>query len=245
MTSIFQDKENQTLSYNGPLKGPPKTPFQRKAGVMRTPFATKPKENINVYQNPGKSVLQDTSSKFKTPNENRVPLGGKDANVRPNITGLPTKQKSAIKQTSGRRRTKQIVRQDVVPQSASVPAAVVVEELPDIEYMPPRAIELPFFPEDFESLDYNALDQQLRTGNLADYFHPRDKNGMTSMDRKLNQMLKFPNNDFIEDDLKDFAVGDDGLYGFDRPLAIGDDDIDWQDFKLSLDDDMGDMPNSK
>ncbi|KAK9254869.1 hypothetical protein V1507DRAFT_433977 [Lipomyces tetrasporus] len=243
MTTIFQDKENNTVGHAGPQKAVPKTTFAKRAGGGRTPFAAKTKENSNMHHT-GKISVADGGTKFKTPfktpNEKRVPLGGKDTNARLNAMTMETKsQKPILRQTSGRRRIKQTIKPDSTKQITVAPVEAVAEDVPEIEYMPPR-VEVPaFIPDDYEPLDLNALRDILNDGStIADYHYPRDKNGLTRMEQKLNGIFDNPDNDHIPNEI-DFLLPDqDGLRDFEKPLTFDGDAIQWEELGQKLEDNL-------
>ncbi|KAK9428731.1 hypothetical protein V1505DRAFT_401693 [Lipomyces doorenjongii] len=227
MTTIFLDKENHA-GHTGPLKTAPKTPFTKRAGTVRTPFAAKTKENSNTYHTGKVSVAEGGTkfkSLFKTPNEKRIPLGGKDTNAR-TVQAKP--QKSIVKQTSGRRRVKAAIKPEITKELTATSVESIADDLPDIEYMAPRAEELPFIPDDYEELDFDALREILNDGSIiADYHYPRDSDGMTSMERKLNRIFNNPDNEYIPN--ADFLPPDEtGLRDFEKPLMFEGDAIQWE-----------------
>ncbi|KAK9476865.1 hypothetical protein V1514DRAFT_284371 [Lipomyces japonicus] len=197
MTTIYSDKENQTIGYNGKTTAP-KTPFARsKTGnAMKTPFALKAKENTSmVYttrgENGSKFVTPSRKMKFVTPNEKRVPLGGKDTNIRGGTNTVQVKpQKSVQRLSSGRRKIKQVIKPDLrSPQHADDSSFSISDELPDIEYMPPKAKELPFVPEDFEPIDYAAFFGKNGLKASATQYHNNSTNSQTSYDRKRMEQM--------------------------------------------------------
>ncbi|KAK9486181.1 hypothetical protein V1527DRAFT_464686 [Lipomyces starkeyi] len=234
MTTIFLDKENHTVGHIGPLKAAPKTPFTKKAGTVRTPFAAKTTENSNTYHTGKVSVAEGGTkfkSPFKTPNEKRIPLGGKDTNTR---TMQTKPQKSTVKQTSGRRRVKTAIKPEITRELTVASGVSMADDLPDIEYMPPRAKELPFIPDDYEELDVNTLRDILNDGSIiADYHYPRDSDGMTSMERKLNGIFNNPDNEYIPNDLDFLSPDEAGHRDFEKPLRYDGDAIQWEELGYS------------
>ncbi|KAK9449954.1 uncharacterized protein V1518DRAFT_450036 [Limtongia smithiae] len=156
MTSIYQDKENQTAgAYVLPHKTIggssstllPKTPFAKKANAARTPLVAK-NENVNRHAGAG-AGKHELRSKYRTPlktpvAERRVPLGGKDTNAQPSFTTQNSESKKApVKSTSARRRkqlsdTKLSAKQQVKAANIA-PAVSLVDVVEDVEYMPPQA----------------------------------------------------------------------------------------------------------
>ncbi|KAK9376460.1 uncharacterized protein V1513DRAFT_438739 [Lipomyces chichibuensis] len=231
MTTIFLDKENHTVGHTGPLKAAPKTPFSKRAGTVRTPFAAKTKENNNTYPTGKASIAEGgtkSKSPFKTPNEKRIPLGGKDTNAR---TMQTKPQKTIAKQTSGRRRVKPAIKPVITKETTITSVeSIADDDFPDIEYMPPRGEELPFIPDDYEELDLIALRDILNDGSIiADYHYPRDNGGMTSMERKLNGIFNNPDNEYIPNDLNFLPADEAGLRDFEKPLRFEGDATQWED----------------
>jgi hypothetical protein len=68
--------------------------------------------------------------------EKRIPLGGKDTNAR---TMQTKPQKPIVKQTSGRRRVKTTSKPEITRELTVASGVSIADDLPDIEYMPPRA----------------------------------------------------------------------------------------------------------
>ncbi|KAK9366262.1 hypothetical protein V1509DRAFT_630248 [Lipomyces kononenkoae] len=221
MTSIFPDKENRTTGHVGLVKAAPKTPFAKRAANARTPFGAKTNENNYTYH-AGKASVPDAEaifkSPYKTPSEKRIPLGGKDANSR---TVQTKPQKTVMKLTSGRRRAKLTIKPGITRHSSVSPVESIGEDVPDIEYMPPQAKELPFVPNDYEHLDRNSLRDILNDGGIiGDYHYPRDSEGMTSMERKMNEIFDNPDNEYVPNDLDFMASDEAGLRDFEKPLAL-------------------------
>ncbi|KAK9463801.1 uncharacterized protein V1516DRAFT_619240 [Lipomyces oligophaga] len=238
-THIYADKENRTHSFPVPLKGEansfsslggPKTPFAKRANLARTPLATKKSENVLLPTGGAKDAPNKFKTPFKTPNEKRVPLGGKDANARKeNILTTAKLVKQANRPTSAKRRTvKQL--QHAAAQTEAMPAATSFADM-DVEYMPPKAIEIPYMPDDFEPVDFGCLEKVIHSpAMIANYYCPRDANGKSETERKFDLITNDDLLDFSLDDL-DFgalpnsAVGEDGLFDYERPLET-DSDLD-------------------
>ncbi|KAK9234309.1 hypothetical protein V1525DRAFT_383607 [Lipomyces kononenkoae] len=239
MTSIFPDKENHTIGHAGLPRAAPKTPFTKRAGNARTPFASKANENNFTYHAGKLSVTDGETifkSPFKTPNEKRIPLGGKDTNFR---TVQTKPQKSVVKSTSGRRRAKLTIKPEITKHLSVSAIESIGEDFADIEYMPPRAKDLPFIPDDYEPLDRKTLRDILNDGGIiADYHYPRDSEGMTSMERKVNGIFDNLDNEYIPNDLDFMASDEAGLRDFEKPLALEVDAEQCEVIGLQIDDDF-------
>ncbi|KAK7205757.1 hypothetical protein BZA70DRAFT_276967 [Myxozyma melibiosi] len=246
MTQIYHDKENQVAfalaGKNAVGSTAPKTPFAKKAGSARTPFGAKANENTVITFQPNKGALEKGGAKtpFKTPNEKRVPLGGKDTNARSKIApmqdwGLKNAKSTVKSNSAGRsRRARQATPRKEVASAPVESLSMPETELPEIEYMPPRATESPFVPADYEPIDYTALRSAVTDPELiADYLYPRGKDGKTAVARKMEELSRPPRQEVLAD--LDLPVGEDGLHDFERPLDL---ESDFEGLSLDLDEEL-------
>ncbi|KAK6344002.1 hypothetical protein TWF696_007652 [Orbilia brochopaga] len=170
-----RDQENRVL-HGGTQNGKsqfPKTPGQ---GPSKTPFAGKKialrDENgagAMMAMGGGKSAFKAHADAFMTPvaPKSRVPLGGKDTNVKakqtisfndplqqttkPNKAGPP----SSTKQTTRARR------QTRLSITAAKPIVPDDDEFPEIEYIPPAPKDLPDDPDDYVRINVGIIKQTL------------------------------------------------------------------------------------
>lgn len=64
------------------------------------------------------------------------------------------------------------------------------EETPEIEYMPPKPIDLPDIPDDFIELDYNLIKNNMFTNAYSFYLDARDENGKTKLERQMDAIIE-------------------------------------------------------
>ncbi|KAK9457576.1 hypothetical protein V1511DRAFT_486162 [Dipodascopsis uninucleata] len=228
MSSIFQDKENIRIGLPAPHKGGvvPKTPFGRSGDIgnshhtTKTPFG-KSKTSTNILLAGGDKTTKFDKSKFVTPTGKRVPLGGKDTNVGTSMTiALKQKQqlnhdllqpKSSSKQSSSgrsrQRHTQSSLKFDnVLSNKQKAEYAVLADDIPDIEYMAPKADELPFIPDGFDALNMDVLRESLNSNIIAQYHKPN--NTAHTYEDRLEKLfdpmadgyqLNLPDDDFLKD----------------------------------------------
>ncbi|EPS39369.1 hypothetical protein H072_6868 [Dactylellina haptotyla CBS 200.50] len=145
----------------------PKTPGQ---GPAKTPFGGKRNDENGVSAMPiaGKTAFKAHADALQTPlgPRSRVPLGGKDTNVKAKHTiqfndplqqtGKPNKAPpSSTKQTTRLRRQ---TRLSVTPAK---PITQDEDDVPEIEYIPPPPKELPDVPEDYVRINVGVIKQNL------------------------------------------------------------------------------------
>ncbi|KAF3940178.1 hypothetical protein ABW19_dt0202916 [Dactylella cylindrospora] len=175
MLLSVRDQENRVV-HGAPQNGKnqfPKTPGQ---GPSKTPFPGK-KIGLNDENGAGgfmtlggKSTFKAHADAFMTPvgPRNRVPLGGKDTNVKAKQTitfndplqqttkpNKPTGPPSSTKQTTRARRQPRL---SITPAKAAVQDE---DEYPEIEYIPPPPKELPDYPEDYVRIDVGIVKQTM------------------------------------------------------------------------------------
>lgn len=150
MTSIHTDKEN-FMSF----RAPPKTPAWKPANAK---FRT-PSENTVLR---AKSHNRSAAS-FFTPTGARVPLGGKDTNIRDRNNELMTN-----KRLTTRKRSPELQRNIETVQASK--ERVLPEDFGDleIEFIPEKPPPLPDLPLDHLELDYDAIRRGSRRGVFVD-----------------------------------------------------------------------------
>lgn len=83
------------------------------------------------------------------------------------------------------------------------------EETPEMEYMPPRSIDLPDIPDDFIELDYALIKNNMFTNAYSFYLNPRDENGKTKLERQMDAI--------IEEQEKEMLAEADGIISLKKP----------------------------
>ena len=146
--------------------------------------------------------------------ERRVPLGGKDTNARKRLSDIPGTTQKSVKQ-SAVRRTKHSAKIDGLPLSSLViqsgPDRICEareEEIPDIEFIPPRVHEPDFYPDDFERIEYDNLKKNLGSAIFA--------SSCRRPNQDLTELDELANSEDIEDDLPTLRDQKENLNPFSR-----------------------------
>ncbi|KAI9795884.1 MAG: hypothetical protein M1833_006611 [Piccolia ochrophora] len=229
------------VSRNGPPKTPapraPKTPFkiplndENAAGAFgagKSALKTTTKGKDNVLTGKKKGVGLDKSA-FVTPMAvgNRAPLGLKTTNAKTKVFQTPAppvaldgsnknKEKSAQKSVSARRPKPRISHAQTIKldvQDDETPLEEADED--EIEYMPPRPIDLPNFPEDFPpELDLSALKgENLTRGVFQTYNQDVDEFGESLFERRYVESRDKAFREQDEAEIRDFESMP--LFGYD------------------------------
>ncbi|KAF8467660.1 hypothetical protein BDZ91DRAFT_793343 [Kalaharituber pfeilii] len=183
---MFAEKENIVHAgaqlqpaWAGTSKLAPKTPMHQPLKAPKTPFRMPlDRENLETAKKvlpQKKSAFQLDPNAFITPvGPRRVPLGGKTTNAKAPRSEQKEKLQLKLAQSPV---TKTVIRDNE-------------DETPDIEYMPPRPIELPDIPDDFIEPDYNLIKYNLFTGAFSAYLDGRDESGKTKLERQLDAIVE-------------------------------------------------------
>ncbi|KAF8449840.1 hypothetical protein BGX38DRAFT_1186540 [Terfezia claveryi] len=146
----------------------PKTPF-------RMPLDRKNFETAKKGLTVKKSAFQLDPSAFVTPiGPRRIPLGGKTTNAKAPRSEQKEKLQLKLQQSPV---TKTVIRDNE-------------EEIPEIEYMPPKPIDLPDIPDDFIEPDYNVIRNNMFTNAYSFYLDARDENGKTKLERQMDAIIE-------------------------------------------------------
>ncbi|KAL1304922.1 hypothetical protein AAFC00_003836 [Neodothiora populina] len=179
---------NQPLGTKTPGNKGPKTPFRKQLGdendAFNSGFKTGKKNGGDTLFTKGKQNAQLDRNAFVTPAgpRNRAPLGMKTTNAKGGILKTPAPvRESAQKTVSPRlRRAKVKIHHEDVLKVEHAP------EEPDIEYMPPRSIPLPDYPDDLHEEDYDMLKgDNLTKGWCEVYMNPVGSDGLTRKEREI------------------------------------------------------------
>ncbi|KAF8426393.1 hypothetical protein EV426DRAFT_593801 [Tirmania nivea] len=146
----------------------PKTPF-------RMPLDRENMETTKKGLTVKKSAFQLDPSAFVTPmGPRRIPLGGKTTNAKAPRSEQKEKLQLKLQQSPV---TKTVIRDNE-------------EETPDIEYMPPKPIDLPDIPDNFIEPDYNLIKINMFTNAYSFYLDARDENGKTKLERQMDAIFE-------------------------------------------------------
>ncbi|KAK6509050.1 hypothetical protein TWF481_003815 [Arthrobotrys musiformis] len=134
-----------------------------KGGFSKTPGGKLNENELAVLNQGGKNGFKAQADIFKTPlgPRGRVPLGGKDTNVKAKTTitiNDPTNKPGKATPSSTKKRARRATRLSVTQ------AKELTEEdddVPEIEYMPPAPKELPDIPEDYVRVNMGNIKQNL------------------------------------------------------------------------------------
>ncbi|KAK6516334.1 hypothetical protein TWF506_006243 [Arthrobotrys conoides] len=154
MMLTTRDRENRVNALQG-----------AKGGFSKTPGGKLNENEVSAMNLGGKSGFKAQADAFKTPlgPRGRVPLGGKDTNVKaktiitfndPSQTNKPEKATPSSIKKRTRRQTRLSVTQAKELNEEE-------EDVPEIEYMPPAPKELPDIPEDYVRIDMGKIKQNL------------------------------------------------------------------------------------
>ncbi|KAI9850580.1 MAG: hypothetical protein M1838_005430 [Thelocarpon superellum] len=221
---------------NGPTNPPsrkaPKTPFKLPLNDENAPAAlggrSVGKANGATVLGTKKGGMGDRGA-FVTPMGPRIrlPLGLKTTNAKAKAFQTPApvptadaNQKTQRRSASARRPKSVAIRAETVKVEVKDDENTLQEE--DTEYMPPKPIDLPDYPEDFpQDMEY----PQFRNGNLmrgvhAAYFNPVDEHGITLLDKRLEEGKKQADKEF--DEQMERIIEDMPLYGVNVPEFPGD-----------------------
>jgi len=117
----------------------------------------------------------------------RIPLGGKTTNAKAPRSEQKEKLQLKLLQSPV---TRTVIRDNE-------------EETPEIEYMPPKPVDLPDIPDDFIEPDYNLIKNNMFTNAYSFYLDARDENGKTRLERQMDAI--------IEEQEKEMLVEADGI----------------------------------
>ncbi|KAK6536057.1 hypothetical protein TWF281_000303 [Arthrobotrys megalospora] len=154
MMLTTRDRENRVNALQG-----------AKGGFSKTPGGKHDENEVAAMNLGGKSGFKVQADAFKTPlgPRGRVPLGGKDTNVKAKTTitfndPLQTNKPEKTTPSSTKKRYRRHTRLSIT-QAKEV--AEEEDEFPEIEYMPPAPKELPDIPEDYVRIDMGKIKQNL------------------------------------------------------------------------------------
>ncbi|KAK6357524.1 hypothetical protein TWF718_001833 [Orbilia javanica] len=155
MMLTTRDRENRVNALQG-----------AKGGFSKTPGGKHNENEVTAMNLGGKSGFKAQADAFKTPlgPRGRVPLGGKDTNVKAKTTitfndPLQTNKPGKATPSSTKKRTRRQTRLSVT--QAKELTEEEGEDVPEIEYMPPAPKELPDIPEDYVRIDMGNIKQTL------------------------------------------------------------------------------------
>ncbi|GAB7349508.1 hypothetical protein MBLNU459_g0216t1 [Dothideomycetes sp. NU459] len=172
----------------------PKTPFRRPQGDenddfgARTGLKTAKKGGDTLFTKTQKGADVDKNA-FVTPAgpRNRAPLGMKTTNAKAGLLKTPTAQtdgKSAQKTVSPRLRRAKVK----IHQADTVRSQAQTAE-PDIEYMAPRSVPLPDYPDTLHEQNWSMLQgDNLTNGWWGAFSNPPGEDGVTRAEREEAEM---------------------------------------------------------
>jgi len=108
------------------------------------------------------------------PGPRRIPLGGKTTNAKAPRSEQKERLQLKLQQSPV---TKTVIRDNE-------------EETPEIEYMPPKPIDLPDIPDNFIEPDYNLIKNNMFTNAYSFYLDARDENGKTKLERQMDAIIE-------------------------------------------------------
>lgn len=180
------------LAPKTPSNKPPKTPFKVPLNDENTAFAagkTGGKAKQDGLFGEGKSGKVDKDA-FVTPAgpRNRAPLGNKTTNAKATAfqtPAPPTQEKPSAKQSSPRMR-----RAKIKVHEAETITQHDDQEEPDIEYMPPREVPLPDYPDDWpHDRTYPQFEgANLTRGWWSEFAPKNDPEELSDFEEKINQL---------------------------------------------------------
>lgn len=149
-----RDRENRVNGLQG-----------AKGGFSKTPGGKHNENEVTAMNIGGKSGFKAQADSFKTPlgPRGRVPLGGKDTNVKAKTTitfndPLQTNKPGNATPSSTKKRSRRATRLSVTQAKELTEEE---EDVPEIEYIPPAPKELPDIPEDYVRIDVGKIKQNL------------------------------------------------------------------------------------
>ncbi|KAF3315548.1 hypothetical protein TWF173_003462 [Orbilia oligospora] len=154
MMLTTRDRENRVNALQG-----------AKGGFSKTPGGKLNENEVSAMNLGGKSGFKAQADAFKTPlgPRGRVPLGGKDTNVKAKtiITFNDPSQTNKPEKTTPSSIKKRTRRQTRLSVTQAKELTEEEEDVPEIEYMPPAPKELPDIPEDYVRIDMGKVKQTL------------------------------------------------------------------------------------
>ncbi|KAK6362838.1 hypothetical protein TWF730_000291 [Orbilia blumenaviensis] len=156
MMLTTRDRENRVNALQG-----------AKGGFSKTPGGKLGENEISAMNLGGKSGFKTQADAFKTPlgPRSRVPLGGKDTNVKAKTTinfndPLQTNKPEKATPSSMKKRARRQTRLSTT-QAQAKGLTEEDDDVPEIEYIPPAPQELPDIPEDYVRIDMGKIKQNL------------------------------------------------------------------------------------
>ncbi|KAL1846718.1 hypothetical protein Plec18170_009008 [Paecilomyces lecythidis] len=179
----------------------PKTPGLRN---QKTPFKIplNDENNAGLFGKKGKgndtrneNMIKPGKDAFVTPlgPRNRAPLGMKTTNAKAKGLQTPAPPAETVKKTNKRGSTGQKAKKAapvVQPSKTELLDSLTEDDIPDIEYMPPKPQELPDFPDD---ITYDTTFPQFQGNNIArgwERVYSKEEigpDGLTKRERKFQE----------------------------------------------------------
>ncbi|KAL1865114.1 hypothetical protein Plec18167_009517 [Paecilomyces lecythidis] len=179
----------------------PKTPGLRN---QKTPFKIplNDENNAGLFGKKGKgndtrneNTIKPGKDAFVTPlgPRNRAPLGMKTTNAKAKGLQTPAPPAETVKKTNKRGSTGQKAKKAapvVQPSKTELLDSLTEDDIPDIEYMPPKPQELPDFPDD---ITYDTTFPQFQGNNIArgwERVYSKEEigpDGLTKRERKFQE----------------------------------------------------------
>ncbi|KAI9674473.1 MAG: hypothetical protein M1817_001811 [Caeruleum heppii] len=228
----------RTIAPKTPGNRAPKTPFKLPLNDENatTAFGGKTVGKVKgLALRTGEKKDGKEKNAFVTPLDNRIraPLGLKTTNAKTKAfqTPAPPGDDGLVKDR-GRSQQRSISARKLKPRVSHAEKVKVdfnsaenqLEER-EIEYMPPKPVELPDYPEDFP---HDMTFPQFENGNLtrgmhANYFNPVGEDGLTAFERRTNKQQEQADEEMRQQ--LDRMFDDTPLYGINVPEFEGDDAI--------------------
>ncbi|KAL1977629.1 hypothetical protein VTN31DRAFT_488 [Thermomyces dupontii] len=173
----------------------PKTPFRVPLNDENDPLAFG-KQTVKGNGGRNENTLKPVKDAFVTPMgpRNRAPLGNKTTNAKARALQTPAGKEGALKpKTNGKSSTTQNVKKaapEVQPPQRQIVSKPQEEEVPDVEYAPPKPKDLP---DDPDEIIYDTTFPQFQPQNIARgwekvYYHgPVGEDGLTERERKFKE----------------------------------------------------------
>lgn len=173
----------------------PKTPFRVPLNDENDPLAFG-KQTVKGNGGRNENTLKPAKDSLVTPMgpRNRAPLGNKTTNAKAKALQTPAGKEGVLKpKTNGKSSTTQKVKKaapEVKPPKHEIISKPQEEEVPDVEYAPPKPKDLPDEPDD---IIYDTTFPQFQPQNIARgwekvYYHgPVGEDGLTERERKFKE----------------------------------------------------------
>ncbi|KAI9819062.1 MAG: hypothetical protein M1832_004104 [Thelocarpon impressellum] len=243
---LNQNQPGKNLAPKTPGIKVPRTPFKLPLNDENAPVGlggktvlkTNGKGNENGVPGTKKGGPALDKNAFVTPMgpRTRAPLGLKTTNVKTKAFQTPAapaadedilgrgKEKTQQKSASARRAKPRVSHAETTKVEVHDDDNVLIEE-EEIEYMPPKPLDLPDYPDDFpHDLEFPQFQNgNLTRGWLSEHYNPVDDDGVSLFEKRMHEQRVKADKEF--DDKMEKIIDEMPLIGYNIPEFPGDETV--------------------